>query len=120
MIKRFFNKRTLLKLILIFCYFTIVFVLYYFKVPCLIEYLFHLPCPGCGMTRAVISATKLDFITAFRYHPMFWSLPVIFLYLIADGNLFGKKADKIIVFGILAGFLINWTVKIAPIVSAWF
>ncbi|MGN1169664.1 MAG: DUF2752 domain-containing protein [Acutalibacteraceae bacterium] len=118
--KCFFNKRTFINLIFIFCYLGVISVLYYFRVPCVFDYLFHIPCPGCGMTRAVISAINFDFVTAFRYHPMFWSLPVIFLYLIADGNLFDKKADKVIIFGILAGFLINWTVKIAPIVSAWF
>lgn len=120
MIKRFLNKRTFIKLIFIFCYLGIISVLYYFRVPCVIDYLFHIPCPGCGMTRAVISAINFDFIAAFGFHPMFWSVPVIFLYLIADGNLFGKKAEKIIIFSILSGFLINWIVKIVPIVSAWF
>lgn len=29
-----------------------------------------IPCPGCGMTRATLSALHGDFATAFRYHPL--------------------------------------------------
>ena len=34
-----------------------------------------IPCPGCGMTRAVLSACKGDFRGAFYYHPL-WIVAV--------------------------------------------
>lgn len=34
-------------------------------------------CPGCGMSRAWFAALGLDLPQAFRYHPMFWSVPVV-------------------------------------------
>lgn len=34
-----------------------------------------IPCPGCGMTRAVMSALRGDFREAFRYHPL-WIVAV--------------------------------------------
>ncbi|MFW5739011.1 MAG: DUF2752 domain-containing protein [Myxococcota bacterium] len=29
-----------------------------------------IPCPGCGMTRATLSALHGDFATSFRFHPL--------------------------------------------------
>ncbi len=37
---------------------------------CLIRLTTGLPCPTCGMTRAALSLLRLDFRTAFTYHPM--------------------------------------------------
>ena len=34
-----------------------------------------IPCPGCGMTRAHLAALRLDFPSAFFYHPL-WFLPI--------------------------------------------
>ena len=34
------------------------------------------PCPGCGMTRAYASLFSLDICGVFRWHPMFWAVPV--------------------------------------------
>lgn len=39
---------------------------------CPIRWLFGIPCPGCGLTRACLSALQLDFPAAFTYHPLFW------------------------------------------------
>lgn len=46
---------------------------------CFIRNLFGVPCPGCGMTRAWLSALKLDFSAAMFYHPLFWLVPIIFI-----------------------------------------
>lgn len=46
--------------------------------PCIINYTFGIPCPGCGMTRAYIALLKLDIEQAFTMHPLFWTLPLIF------------------------------------------
>ncbi len=38
--------------------------------PCLFRTFLHLPCPGCGMTRSLISLWHADPAVSFRYHPM--------------------------------------------------
>lgn len=52
---------------------------------------FH--CPGCGLTRMLLSILKLDFYQAYRYNPLlFIALPfIIFLYF---NNLYCKLYNK--------------------------
>ena len=78
------------------------------KIPCPINKFAGIPCPGCGMTRAWLSALRLDFADAFRMHGMFWSVPLLVLYYLTDGRIFGKKADTVVLALICAGFLLNW------------
>ena len=55
--------------------------MYYFQIPCPIKTLLGgIECPSCGMTRAVFSCLKLDFMQAFSYNFMFWAIPFIGLY----------------------------------------
>ena len=76
---------------------------------CVFRKFLHFPCPGCGMTRAWLSFLQLDFASAFSYHPMFWSLPLLYLYLLYDGSLFQKKwLDRGILILIAIGFLLFW------------
>src|SRR5690242_20302444 len=37
---------------------------------CLLRRLFHLPCPGCGMTRAFAHLAKGEWRAAFALHPL--------------------------------------------------
>ena len=53
---------------------------------CPIKYLTGVPCPGCGLSRALAALLRLDFRTALRFHPMVFVLPPVVLY-----ALFGKK-----------------------------
>ncbi len=65
------------------------------------------------MTRAVIAAVKFDLSGAFAYHPMFWSMPVLYLYFLFDRGLFKKKIYNVILLGSIAlGFLVNWVSNI--------
>ena len=43
---------------------------------CPFKLFLHVVCPGCGMTRAIISVLKLDFRQAYAYHPLF---PIVIL-----------------------------------------
>ncbi|HLU47706.1 MAG TPA: DUF2752 domain-containing protein [Planctomycetota bacterium] len=38
-------------------------------IPCPIRSLTDVPCPGCGMTRALLSIARGDLSTAWRFHP---------------------------------------------------
>lgn len=59
-------------------------VLYLFNVGCPIRFITGVSCPGCGMTRAIVSILRLDFAGAFHYHPLFILAPVMFLLFIFE------------------------------------
>ncbi len=89
------------------------FLLDYFNIGCVWRFSFGIECPGCGMTRALLSLLKGDIMAAFSFHPMFWSLPVIFLYILFDGRIFKNNIlnfTPLIAIG--AGFAINFIVKL--------
>ena len=72
-----------------FIFFILIFlgVCVYLKVPCLFKTLFHIPCPGCGLTRGFKALFKLDIIGSFKYNilciPLFIFI-VYYLYLIVS------------------------------------
>ncbi len=83
------------------------------QIPCVFHYFLHIPCPGCGMTRAWLAAFRLDFQTAFEFHPMFWSLPVLYAYFLFDGGILRHKTlDRILLCGIALGFGIQWLCRL--------
>ena len=47
-----------------------VFALDYFSIGCPIRFLLGIPCPTCGVTRALLSLVRLDFTAYLRYNPM--------------------------------------------------
>lgn len=79
------------------------------KLPCIYLHFLGFPCPGCGMTRAVFSALRLDFAAAFSYHWMFWSVPVLLVMFLLDGKLFKQKLlNRLLLVLIGVGFAANW------------
>lgn len=71
---------------LVFCLLLYVSFLYFTGIGCPIKFISGICCPGCGMTRAVISALKLDFKEAFYYHPLWCLVPPAALLLILTAN----------------------------------
>ncbi len=101
------------KLLLTVVYIVCLLIFWWLKLPCLYKWLFGMVCPGCGMSRAYFSLLRLDFVAAFNYHPMFWSVPIVYLYFLFDGKLLGKKYLDYGILGLIAvGFLINWIVNL--------
>lgn len=49
---------------------------------CLFRRITGLPCLTCGMGRAWLCALRLDFVRAFFWHPLFWTVPLVALFLI--------------------------------------
>lgn len=43
---------------------------------CPFRFVFHIPCPVCGLTRAVRSIVRGEFSQAFSYHPLVLLIPV--------------------------------------------
>lgn len=61
-LENIYIKKTI-ELLLLF-----VFCLFY---RCPFRLIFHIDCPGCGMTRAMLSVLRMDFRAALRYHCLF-------------------------------------------------
>jgi len=64
-------------------------------IPCLFKKTFHIPCPGCGLTRAFKAIFHLQFIRAMEYH--IFSLLFILLILLINFCLlydFFKRTEK--------------------------
>lgn len=50
-------------------------ITYFTGIGCPFRALTGIPCPGCGLSRALFSAVTLDFQSAFFYHPLFFIAP---------------------------------------------
>ncbi|MCI8548142.1 MAG: DUF2752 domain-containing protein [Bacilli bacterium] len=85
-------------------------------IPCFFYKITGFYCPGCGITRMILSIAKGDYYQAFRYNPfLFLSLP-LFLFLFVNHFLHyrfltRKKQNNIyiafIIFLVLYGILRN-------------
>ena len=83
---------------------------------CLIRAIFGIPCPGCGMTRAVLSLLSFDLPQALAYHPLVLLTPLICLYVLFDG-LFGKKTDTVLITLIAAAFMVVWILRLTGLLA---
>lgn len=57
----------------------IYYILFKSFIPCIIHKITGLYCPGCGITRMIISIFELDFYQAFRFNPFLFILLVVTL-----------------------------------------
>ena len=55
-------------------------IIKYVNISCLSQQLFHIPCPGCGLTRAFRSLLSLNFIDAFKYNFLVYPIIICFIY----------------------------------------
>lgn len=100
------------KLILYFCIIFIILMLT--RIGCIFRFLTGIPCPACGMTRAYLSLFRLDFKSAFYYHPLFILLPpLILLVLYGDEpNSRIKSKFSLIMLIFLAIFIFTWIYRL--------
>lgn len=92
----------------------ILFLLFVFY-KCPFKYFLGIPCLGCGMTRALLACLKLDFVTAFYYHPLFGV--VIITFILWCLNFFGikllpKKNLEILGYTLCALFVIVYFLRL--------
>lgn len=74
-----------------------------------------IPCPGCGMTRALFAAMRLDFAGAFNYHPMFLPVILIGVYIVLEKlNLFrlDSKYKNLIVKIFCVAMLVTYVIRL--------
>ena len=46
---------------------------------CPIRQIFGISCPGCGILRAYLAVFDLNFAEAFKWHPLWFTVPIILL-----------------------------------------
>lgn len=73
MVKKY--GRLLLPLLIIFLFYGLPFLTG--NAQCQLKELTGMPCPGCGMTRAVLCLLSLDFSGAFAWHPLVFYPPLV-------------------------------------------
>lgn len=73
------------------------------------------PCPGCGLSRALAALLRLDFRTALRFHPMVFVLPPVVLYaLFGKKPLFGSKnLERMLLWSVIVLDIAIWLIRLA-------
>ena len=97
-----YKKRKITTFLFLFicaCIALIAFKYFNIGIPCPIKTLTGFDCPGCGITRCILSIFELNFYQAFRYNMLVFCLIVLYvLYLIARlVKYIFKKDSKIII-----------------------
>lgn len=101
------------KLLFTALYIVFVAVLYWIDAECFFFCITGKPCPGCGMTRAWRFLIQGELGKAFSMHPLFFTVPVLYLYILFDGHLFKNVYVNNTVLGlILAGFFLLFMVRL--------
>ena len=102
----------LIKFSLLATFAAVALALYYFNIGCLFKAVFGADCIACGLTRAWLSVFRLDFKSAFIFNPMFWSVPVLVVFLLFDGKVFQNRVlNAAVPIGIFIGFLIAYVIR---------
>lgn len=90
-----------------------------FPIGCPIKYFLHIPCAGCGMTRALREAVVGDFKMAFYYHPLYFLVPFMG-GMIVFGDLFSKKVNVYFWYIVASLFAVIYGIRIILHASAIF
>ena len=80
-------------------------------ITCPIKFATGISCAGCGMTRAWLSVLRLDFESAFYYHPLYWILPPAGVLYLA-GNRLNRKFRMACFYAICAAFVIVYLYRL--------
>lgn len=90
----------------LFVYFAVTGI---FDMECLFKRLFHISCPGCGITRCFRAILNLDFINAFKYNIMGTPLFIfgtIYAFLLINDIIFNDNKGNRIVFCLLKKYYV--------------
>ncbi len=98
-------RRVLLAVGILSYYAVMFFIMDRLDIGCFYKYFFGIPCPGCGMTRALRCILEFDFIGAFKYNPVIFFMPYIFAYIFFDFK--GRIHNYILIF-IAVIAVVNW------------
>ena len=80
---------------------TLLLLIYRFG--CIFRQLLHMPCPTCGMSRAILSLMKFDFASYVHYNV--FALPVLFSIIVL---FFSKYFNKLVIFMSIFILILNF------------
>lgn len=80
-------------------------IFYFTGIGCPIRFLTGISCPGCGMTRAVISLFSHNFTDAWYFHPLVFILPFVILVFLLKERL-PDKVFYVFLSIVVAAFII--------------
>lgn len=107
------RRQLFINIATICAYLGILALMYFLNIPCVFKTVLGIPCPGCGMTHALLHASKLELAEAFRCHAMFWSVPIVFAALFLPPMLLRTRPVRAALIAIAVGFIANWIHQIA-------
>ena len=81
----------------------------HYGIRCIFLHFFGIPCPGCGMTRALLSVLRFDFAAAFHFHPLIYAMPYVLYYVMFPVN---GRVHRVILSGIGILAIIIWVLRI--------
>lgn len=71
---------------------------------CLIRGSIGIPCPTCGLSRAYKFLLRGDVLRAFKFHPLFWLIPLVAIY-VGYAWYTQRKMNRYILLSILIIFI---------------
>ena len=90
---------------------------------CPSSFFFGIPCPLCGITRAIISVFRFDFDSAFYYHALWpivvFGVPLYFFFIMNNKKITKKNKNIIFIFVsiLFLGYFIIRHITSSPIVQ---
>ena len=91
----------------------LIIIFFFYKCP--LHYLIGIPCPGCGFTRACMTALTLHFKEAFYDHPLFFLvIPGVVYYGLYYFKIFrfSKKIEEVIFILLIIAFFLTYIIRI--------
>ena len=73
---------------------------------CAFKELIGIPCPGCGITRALLSLICLDFKSALQYNPMIYCYIVSVVIYVILKNKSERKLDWLLWFNVILSIVV--------------
>ena len=89
------RKRIWLAFLFLVYFTTVYLIMWKTGITCVFLHFLGVPCPGCGMTRALLAILRLDFVAAIKYNPLIFCMPYVFAYIFLDFKT--RKVHNIII-----------------------
>lgn len=95
---------------------------FYWFVGCPIRLATGIPCPGCGMIRAVRALFTLDISAALYCHPLVFTLPLLGWAVFGRrGPMANRRFKSTVLWVLLAAFILVWVLRVfvfhSPVVA---
>ena len=90
---------------------------------CLIRLLYHVPCPGCGLTRSMAAIWHGHLVLSFRYHPLGLPVFLVCILFVLDAFISGRSLRLRLLYDRGWGFLSRRGVQVAAtlvVLGVWF